>query len=336
MTKRKKFGISKTLTNSLSQTVKVASNNMGVLRHEIVPIDLIELDPCNPRTFLIQKDDIISGLEHNDYLYDKKRREIDSLESLKNSIIKQGILNPVWIYKYKTHYRLIMGERRVLASLLAGNSDIHAKVLESRPLDTSLRLLQWMENLERSDLTLWERITNINLIIEAQQKETPDLKVNATFIKNLLGCSLPHAMNYFAVVFCSQDLRDSIQGGKINNLEKAALLANINDKDVFKEVYTLCISGASLKHLQAMIRTKKLKSHTNSVLRGNVSKGANFKTINLGFCKSSDVIKKITDILLKDNLCAEHANCFENLDWRNNSEISKAFKSFIAKLEVQK
>ena len=161
MTKRKKFGISKVLTDSLSQTVKIANSNAGTLRYEIVPIDRIELDPSNPRNFLIQKEDVLSGLDSNDNLYIKKKKEVESLDSLKNSILKKGILNPVWIYKYGTNYRLIMGERRILASLLAGNVDIPAKILDERPLDTDLRLLQWIENLERSDLTLWERIVNI-------------------------------------------------------------------------------------------------------------------------------------------------------------------------------
>ncbi|NQY42004.1 MAG: ParB/RepB/Spo0J family partition protein [Legionellales bacterium] len=331
MTKRKKFGISKTLTSSLSHTVKVASSNLGTLRHEIVPISLIELDPCNPRKLLIQKEDTLSGIEKEMNQYAKKKSELESLESLKNSIIEQGVLNPVWIYKYDTHYRLIMGERRVLASLLAGKSDIPAKILEEKPVNSDLRLLQWVENLERADLTLWERITNIKLILDAKKEETTDLKISPTYIKNLLGCSLPHAMNYFAVVFCQDQLKYAIQEGKINNLEKAALLANLNDNDIFEEVYSLCISGASLKHLQSVVRAKKIKPVLNRKGK-TIIKNVN-RSINLGYCSDSGTLKTIVDVLLQDGSYSRYSTHFLNLDWSDCSKVSKAFRAFILDIE---
>jgi ParB family chromosome partitioning protein len=333
MTKRKKFGISKTLSDSLSHTVKVASRNIGALRHEIVPIKLIELDPLNPRNLIIQMNDVINGIDSNDEFYEKKKRELEDLESLKNSIVSQGVLNPVWVYKHNTNYRLIMGERRVLASILAGNAEIQAKILESRPIDTDLRLLQWIENLERSDLTLWERIVNLKLIVEAKHKDDPKIKINATFIKNLLGCSLPHAMNYFAVIFCSKKLMHAIEIGKINNLEKAALLANITDGDTFNEVFELCITGSSLRNLQQVIRAKKLNPPAVKVLRNKSTEVIVPKTINLGSCKDPKVIREIVEVLLKQPSFLIHADHFDKIDWSNHSIVSRAFKSFIAKLE---
>ena len=61
MVKRKTFGISKSLTDSLSQTVEVARQNFGELRHEVVPLSRIELDPKNPRELSITADDLLQG-----------------------------------------------------------------------------------------------------------------------------------------------------------------------------------------------------------------------------------------------------------------------------------
>ena len=66
MSKRKKFGISKQLSESLSQTVQVARQNAGALRYEIVPLNRIELDPDNPRQLHLQKIDIVTGLNKSD------------------------------------------------------------------------------------------------------------------------------------------------------------------------------------------------------------------------------------------------------------------------------
>ena len=61
------------------------------------------------------------------------------------------------VYKLGEKYRLVAGERRTLASII-GQDRYSAKILDSKPTDLKISLLQWIGNVERSDLSLWERL----------------------------------------------------------------------------------------------------------------------------------------------------------------------------------
>lgn len=332
MVKKKKFGISKNLTESLSQTIQIANQNIGAMRFEVVPISRIELDPENPRDLTISKEDIITGLSVTDQQYQTKSAELNSLHSLSQSINSQGVLNPVWIYKRGVNYRLIMGERRVLASLLAKKTDIPAKVLEDRPVTTELRILQWIENLERSDLSLWERVSNIKMIIDAKILENPEITVNATLLKNIIGCSLPHAMNYLSVIRGNSKLHTFIANGKINNLEKAALLSNMQDNTEFDDLLSESIDGLSLRELKLKVKELHLNkiAHINTYKLPQVSVT---KSISLGSCNNAAAIKQLVDSLYSADLFLKQLKCFDKVIWKDTKSVSKAFKMFIASLE---
>ena len=90
------------------------------------------------------------------------------------------------VYKHGEKYRLIAGERRTLASILAGKADIQAKILDARPDELKISLLQWIENIERKDLSLWERLNNLEKIVHAyaESKNIPPNQVSITELSN--------------------------------------------------------------------------------------------------------------------------------------------------------
>ena len=65
-----------------------------------------------------------------------------------------------------TGYRLIHGERRCLSSILAGKHDIPAKILDEKPNDFDIRLLQLIENIQREDLILIDVLNNVKEVIK--------------------------------------------------------------------------------------------------------------------------------------------------------------------------
>ena len=202
MAKKKVFQISEALTEGLEETITAAHNYSGELRIDVISIKRIEVDPENPRDLAINTDDLYRGLSESDPDYIRKSEELSSLQTIANSIRDQGIINPIVVYKYGDKYRLVAGERRTLASILAGRQDIQAKILDTKPNELKIRLLQWIENVERSDLTLWERLRNLEKIAVtyATKKNISTEQVTITELSNLIGCSKPHAMNYKAVL----------------------------------------------------------------------------------------------------------------------------------------
>ena len=84
---------------------------------------------------------------------DQPRKYFDkeALEDLANSIVENGLLQPILVRKYGDgRYQIIAGERRFRASKLAGITEIPAIVLERD--DKKAAQIALIENVQREDL----------------------------------------------------------------------------------------------------------------------------------------------------------------------------------------
>jgi len=146
MSTKKSFSISKGLANGLRSSVESASTNHGEsLHYDMMLIDAIEPDPNNPRKLLISKQEIINGLNKSDLDYDRKAKEFNDLNDLAESIKKVGIRNAIEVYKEDNKYRIISGERRYLAAILAGQPYVPTRINQKFD-EFKLRYIQWIEN----------------------------------------------------------------------------------------------------------------------------------------------------------------------------------------------
>ena len=335
MAKRKVFSISSSLSDGLEQTIAAAQNYSSDLRVDVIPLKKIETDPENPRSLLLTLSDVINGLATDDPQYAEKNNEIESLQSLKNSIIEQGIINPIVVYEYNGKYRLIAGERRTLASGLAQKPDIHAKILDGRPNEVKIRVLQWIENIERSDLSLNEKLDNLKKIVEAYAKEKQILtkEVTITDISNLVGCVKSHAINLKAVMEADTEITDLIASNHIRSLEKAAVITHIKSKDLRNMALTECLNGATLKQLKDIL--DKDKRAPKETVNGPARKaGRPALAVNFGKTPNVRVAEIILRSLISNLELSEDDIQFSNIDYENPKIISDVFKTVIRKLEL--
>ena len=86
MSKRKQFKINPSLTNGITQIMHAASEHSGTMRYEAIPLDQLKLDIENPRELRINIEDIRQGLKNIDSDFQVKKKELDDLQSLSNSI----------------------------------------------------------------------------------------------------------------------------------------------------------------------------------------------------------------------------------------------------------
>jgi len=100
MAKKKVFSIGSALSQGLEDTIESAQNNSGELRIDVVPLRKIELDPANPRDLALTMADVLNGLSSADRDYMRKADELESLQSIANSIKSQGLINPITVYKH--------------------------------------------------------------------------------------------------------------------------------------------------------------------------------------------------------------------------------------------
>ncbi|HSW69868.1 MAG TPA: ParB/RepB/Spo0J family partition protein [Gammaproteobacteria bacterium] len=333
MSKKKRFGVSQALTRGLSETIHVVENNAGTFRNVILPLSRIELDPDNPRKLMLSLADVQNGVEKSDPLYERKMTEIEKLRELANTIETSGIINPIVVYKAGESYRVVAGERRSLASILAGRQEIDARVFNEKPRGFELKLLQWVENTAREDLTLDERIGNIRDIIHEYQVQHNITHLSATLLKNITGLSLPQASYYMAVLNAPHDLKDAIEHGKIASLDKAAVIAGIESDSLRTRALLACIEGCSLKELRQIITKEKQIEKKQAILQAANKRGRSVSRINMGFTLNTRVVEAIVTCVLAQPEFKKYADVFSKVNWDHFDQTARAFQKLIEILE---
>jgi ParB family chromosome partitioning protein len=335
MSKKKRFGVSQAITRGLSETIHVVENNAGVFRNVILPLSRIELDPENPRKLAISIDDVQNGLSKTDPLYIKKSDELEKLKELASTIESSGVINPIVVYKRGEVYRVVAGERRCLASMIANKNEIDARVFNEKPKGFELKLIQWIENTAREDLSLDERINNIREIIHEYQHQHGQVNLSATFLKNVTGLSLPQATYYLAVMNAPHDVQEAIVSGKLRSLDKAAVIAGIESSQVRQEALIACIEGSSLKELRKMITREKTAATHNKKIEKQQNRGRAATRVNMGFTLNTDVVLTIVKSVLAQIEFRKYADIFSKVDWGHIDQTSRAFRKLIEILETE-
>lgn len=335
MTKKKRFGISEALTRGLSETINVVENNAGVYRNVMLPLSRIELDPENPRKLLIDLADVREGIRPDDQQYQRKQEELERLKELAHTIKTSGVINPIVVYKRGELYRIVAGERRSLASLLAGKQEIEARVFNEKPKAFDLKLIQWIENTAREDLTLSERLGNVKEIIrEYQLQHGEDIEVTATLLKTITGLSLSQTTYYLAALNAPDDVQFHIQNGGIRNLDKAALLANVEAAEVRRQAIDACVNGSSLKEIRSIISQQKMMQKSRAPIAVS-NRGRTTAKINMGTTVKTEVIKTIVDSVVTQKQLDQYMELFSQVNWMDLRQATKAFRKLVEILEIE-
>jgi len=299
--KKKKHSLPNELFSNIGNTVSMVQNNIGTLNYRIVPIEFVEFDPENPRQLSITRNDIKTWIAHPNHLTldEKQKKELDALVHMSETIKKYGVRNPIEIYKIGSKYRLIHGERRCLSSMIANKQDIPARILDEKPNAVDIKLLQFIENVHREGLTLYETLNNIEKVIEAYQKDVnPDIKVTSAFLSKLLNKSETHCRRLLIVLNAPKILKNSIQEGRVNSLRKAEEIAKAKTTDQMQHMIKDCLNGTTLTKLEEISKAQALTEKTLiDKKKGTIGRGKRYSIdssiIRLGKTSNKDIIKRI-------------------------------------------
>ena len=98
----------------------------------------------------------------------RKTFDETELAALSASISENGILQPLSVRKISAaEYELVAGERRLRASVLAGLRKVPCIVLKCSEKESAIYAL--LENLQRSDLGIFEEARGISIQYQKQQ-----------------------------------------------------------------------------------------------------------------------------------------------------------------------
>jgi ParB family chromosome partitioning protein len=319
-----------TAKEAITRTFEVAKNYAGELSVEVLSLDKIELDPENHREFLLTLDDAINGINQADPDYNRKKQDWISLESLAKSIKDDQLINPVYVYRFSNKCRLIAGERRTLASAIAGKKEIIARIANQRPLGTKLRILQWIENNERSDLKLAERVASLETIITEYQREHNVVKekMTAKLLSDLTSMSMTQARRYILILQSNAEIKTAIQAGKLENIKLIELICTTKNSERQRELLNAAISGLSFEDI---LRLNKMWNVGEKNERKKI--GRKKSNVNLGMVKPN-IVKFLIDALLSSNVLDEKIinqinSLYNKSRWNDPNYAEKGFKKII-------
>lgn len=330
MSTKKRFTIAPDLASGIRNTIESASNNQGQLHYDMMSLDAIEPDPENPRKLSISRNEILNGLNATDSDYQTKLKERDALNELSESIKRIGVRNAIEVYKDGLKYRIVTGERRYWAAMLAGQKSVPVRISQ-KPEEFNLRYTQWVENINRQDLSLSEKLNNLILIAEAHKKSNRG-EFNEQALQSLLGISTAQAYRYFALLNADGKIIQLVKLGKINNLKLIQELVAMKDQGARNQIISWIQSS---KDEVTSLASFKESAGKGKRVMPSPSKLSAGKSISLGKINNIQAAKRLFEIVLSDTRLDKYRYEFKNIDWASSKSITKAFKSLFKSIESE-
>lgn len=326
MSTKKRFSISADLASGIRNTIQSASSNQGQLHYDMMSVADIEPDPENPRRLWLSTHEMLYGVEPTDVNYQEKHHELSALNELAASIKRIGIRNAIEVYKEGAKYRIISGERRYRAAQLSGLRSVPVRI-SSKPDDFHLRYTQWVENINREDLSLWEKFNNLSAMADAYRKANKD-DFDEQTLQTILGVSHTQAYRYLNLLKADKKILSLIESGKLNNLKTVQELVSMKDKGGQSQIISwMLTSKQEITSIKPYLLTAGKKA---SLGKPNKTKG-----INLGKAPNSYVARELHKILCTDPRLSAHRQRFDRIDWSSPKAISKAFKDIFKTIEKE-
>ncbi|MBI2041649.1 MAG: ParB/RepB/Spo0J family partition protein [Candidatus Nealsonbacteria bacterium] len=176
----------------------------------------------------------------------------DGLKSLSDSIKEHGILQPLLVSRIPqkdsggpTEYQLVAGERRLLASKMAGLSQVPVIVRE--PTEQEKLVVALIENVQREDLNALEKA-------EAYKRLQDEFKFFQKDIAKLVSKSREAVANALRLLNLPSAIKEGLKEEKISEGHARAILA-VQDPQKQQNVFaTVVRDGLSVRDTESLVQ----------------------------------------------------------------------------------
>lgn len=182
--------------------------------------------------------------------------DTEKLEELAQSILANGVIQPIIVRFVAGGYELIAGERRLRASQQAGLDTIPALVKEAS--DEEMLEIALVENIHRADLNAIERA-------KAYQKYIDSFEITQSQAAERLGENRSVVANYMRLLSLPEDIKNMVASNKISMGHARAILALPND-ELKRKIANKAMAGRlSVREVEKMVR-KHLQGESNNIV----------------------------------------------------------------------
>jgi ParB family chromosome partitioning protein len=188
-----------------------------------LPVDKIKVNPFQPR----------------------KEFDETALGELRNSIIENGVIQPVTVCRDGDSYQLISGERRLRAVTSAGFKFIPAYVIEAHE-DASKLELALIENIQREDLNAIEIALALRSLVTKCNLTQDD-------VAQKVGKNRSTVSNFLRLLKLPRQIQDSIRSREISSGHARALINLPNEHLQLKMWRQIVSRQLSVRQTEALV-----------------------------------------------------------------------------------
>jgi ParB family chromosome partitioning protein len=191
---------------------------------DTIEISKIHTNPKQPRT-----------------VFDKK-----GLEELKQSIVENGIIQPITVRKTKSGYELISGERRIRAVIELGYDQIPAYIIEVES-DEKMLELSLVENVQREDLNPIE-------LAKAYEQLQTEYNLSQEEVAQKVGKDRATVANFIRLLKLPDAIQESVVKGEISMGHARAIMGLLSRSDQI-QIWKKTVSRAwSVRKVEEEVR----------------------------------------------------------------------------------
>ncbi len=171
----------------------------------------------------------------------RKHFDEEGLKGLTQSIVNNGVIQPIIVVKEGIQYVLVAGERRLRAAKQAGLPMIPVLVREFTPLQQAEIAL--LENIQREDLRPIEAAKAYQQLLELRSYSHDDLAIR-------LGVSRSTVTNTLRLLKLNDAMQVAVDLGTMSAGHARALLA-IDNEEARQELFDrICTEGFSVRQAE--------------------------------------------------------------------------------------
>ena len=215
-----------------------------------IALDKIKKNPYQPRTYFNE----------------------GKLNELKESIEKNGLLQPIIVKKAVKGYYIIAGERRYRAFELLGRKEIPAIIKEMT--DEEMMVFAVLENLQREDLSALEESESYKNLMDKMSLTQEELAKK-------LGKSRPYIANSLRLLKLPIEIKNKLEQGLISTAHARTLLS-LKTKKAMEEVCTMVV--------ERKMSVRELEEYVAKLLKPKEVKKAKAKDIFIE--EQENILKK--------------------------------------------
>lgn len=216
----------------INKTVVTSDENQGSADIRLIPVDMIEPNPFQPRTTF----------------------DTEALEELAESIRVLGLIQPVTVRKKSADkYQIISGERRFRACRLAGFTEVPAYIKDTN--DQGMLEMAIVENIQRENLDPIEVALSYQRLIDECDLTQEQMAAR-------VGKKRASVTNYLRLLKLPAKIQHDLKVGLLS-VGHAKVLLGIEDQDVQEKLCDLTIKEElSVRQLEDKIKKAETAART--------------------------------------------------------------------------